>query len=146
MGAVRTIVDTAWADIQSRFSVAASEAKLKIPAYAFGVADWFSRTKYPVVFCTLDYVRQETSAIGAEELQVAMNLVVVQTGLKPETLEDEMMDYTDVVLELLRDDHTFGGACQIGEFQSSDLYAGAQDGKDLAIAIVAILLRQEVEI
>ena len=145
MGAVRTIVDTAWADIQSRFGALAAEKSLPEPKYAIG-ADWFSRLRYPVLFLTTDYIRQETSAILGEEVSVALDLVLVHTAGKADVLETAMIDYTDCLLELIRDDHTFGGACQIGEFVSSDLYAGAQDGWDLGIALLSILLRQEISI
>lgn len=144
MGPVETVVTTAWADIQTRFTAAAAAAGLPALNYAFGVADWFSRMKYPVLFATLDYVRQVTESQQGEMLEIALNLVVVHTGSKPDTLETQMIGYTDALLELLRDDHTFGGACEIGEFALSDLYAGAQDSRELAIAIMTILLRKEI--
>ena len=146
MGPVRTAVSTAWTDIQTRFSTITTEHQLKAPKYAKGVSDWFSRMSYPALFLTSDYVTQETSGQLGEELGIVLNLVLVHTSPKPDKLEDDMLEYTDCLLELIRDDHTFGGACQIGEFVSSDLYAAAQDGQDLALAMITIRLRTEVEI
>jgi len=146
MGPVESIVTTAWTDIQSRFGLLATEKYLDVPTYAYGSADWLSRYKYPVLFLTVDNVRQETSGIGAEELRVSLDLVLAQTANKPETLESEVMQYTDCMLELIRDDHTFGGACHIGEFIASELYAGSEQDRDIAIAIITILLRKEVQI
>lgn len=146
MGPVRTIVDTAWADIKVRFGPLATAKSLKVPAYSFGVADVFSRLKYPVLFLAVDYARQETESMLGENLSVAMDLVIVDTGPKPDALQDAILDYTDCLLELIRDDHTFGGACQIGEFQSSDLFAASANDRDLAIAKLSVLLRTEIQI
>lgn len=144
MGPVRTIVDTAWTDIQSRFGALCAAQSVTEPSYIFGESDWMSRMKYPVMFCTVDYARQETSSVGDEQITVALDLVIVHTSSRPDTLETNMLDYTDCMLELVRDDHTFNGACHIGEFLSSDLYAGSQNDRDMAVAIVSILLRKEV--
>lgn len=146
MQPVKTIVDTAWTDIKARFAALATVAGLPVPVFARGVADWFSRMKYPAMFLTLDYVAQETESMLGENLSVVLNLVIVHTAAKPEKLETQMTEYIDAMLELIRNDHTFGGACQIGEFVASDLYAGAQDGRDLSIAIITLRLRKEVEI
>lgn len=146
MGPVETMVTTAWADIQSRYTALAGAASLPLPVYAIGAADWFSRMKYPAMFLTLDYVRQNTESMLGEEIEAVLDLVLVHTAAKPTTLETQMMGYIDAMLELLRDDHTFGGACQIGEFMASDMYAAAQDGRDLAIAMISIRLRREVQI
>jgi len=140
------MVTTAWADVQARFSPLAIAKSLPVPQYAFGGRDWFSRMKYPALFLTVDYARQETESMLGEELRVALDLVLVQTAAKPETLQAQILGYTDAMLELIRDDHTLGGACQIGEFVASDLYAGAADGPDLAIAMMSILLRKEIQI
>lgn len=144
MGPVETIVSTAWADIQSRFASLAAAAGLPVPTFSYGEKNWSSRNSYPAMFLALDYVRQDTSSMLAEELEVAMDLVLVQTSAEPETLQDQMMQYTDCMLELVRDDHTFGGACQIGAFVSSELYDGSEQDRDLAIAIISINLRTEV--
>jgi len=144
LGQVRTMVAAAWADIQSRFGALCDTAGVQKPHYVFGESDWFSRMKYPAMFLTLDNVRQETSSQLADELSVTLDLVIVHTSGKPETLETQMMDYTDCMLELMRDDHTLGGACQIGEFVSSELYGGSQDSRDVGVAVVTVLLRKEV--
>lgn len=146
MQPVKQIVDKAWADIQARLPALCVKHGAPSPTFAYGVSDWFSRLKYPVLFLTLDYIRQESSATMGEELQVSMDLVLVHTATKPEILQQHTIGYTDAMLELIRDDHTFGGACQIGEFVGSDLYAAAQDGRDLAIAMISVLLREEVQI
>lgn len=144
MGPFRTIVDTAWADVQSRFGALCTAQSVVEPSYVFGESDWMSRTKYPVIFCTVDYVRQETSAVGDEQVLVALDLVIAHTSSRPDTLETNMLDYTDCMLQLVRDDHTFNGACHVGEFVSSDLYSGSQNDRDMAVAIVSFLLRKEL--
>jgi len=146
MGEVRTIVDTAWADIQSRYRTICQTNGQRIPQFAFGVQDLHSRLKYPAFFCTRDYTLMESKSMLGEELQVVLTLVLVHTDVKPDRLEEAMMDYLDNLFELIRDDHTFGGACQIGEFVGSDTFAGDQAGAQLAIETVTIRLRTEVQI
>ena len=145
MGPVKTLVSTAWADIKDRFPALAASHHVKAPKFAKGVSDWFSRLSYPVLILTSDYITQETAGQLGEELAVILDLVLVHTAGKPEKLEDEVLEYVDCLLELIRDDHTFNGACIIGEFVSSDLYAAAQDQQDLAIAMMKIRLRTEVQ-
>lgn len=140
------MVDTAWADIQSRYRTICQTNGQTIPQFAFGVQDFASRMRYPVLFCTRDFTRMESLSMCGEELQVTLTLVLVHTDLKPERLEESMMDYLDNLFELIRDDHTFGGACQIGEFVGSDSFAGDQAGQLLAIETVTIRLRMEVQI
>jgi len=144
MGPVRTLVATAWADIQSRFGAIATAHSVTEPAYIFGESSWFSRMKYPAMFLTVDSVRQETSSQLAEELSVQLDLVIVHTSSRPDTLETNMLDYTDCMLQLLRDDHTMNEACEIGEFVASELYAGSENDRDIAVAIVTLLLRKEI--
>jgi hypothetical protein len=146
VGPARQIIETAWTDIQARFGPLATAKSLKVPVYSFGIADVFSRMKYPALFLAVDFVRQETESILGENLSVALDLILVHTDAKPAVLQTAMLDYTDCMLELLRDDHTLGGACQIGEFQGSDLFSASANDADLAIAKISILLRTEIQI
>lgn len=146
MGEMRTIVDTAWADIKTRYAAICTTNGQTVPVFDFGVHNVFSRTKYPAMLAVRDFTRQEPQSMLGEELQVNLTLVLVHTDSRPARLEETMMDYLDNVFELIRDDHTFGGACHIGEFVGSDSFAGSQDGPLLAIETVSLRLRKEVQI
>ena len=119
MGAVRSMVDTAWADIQDRFGPIADDKSLSRPSYHTGLA-YFTRLKYPALFLTTDYVQQATTGVTAEGVSVYLNLVLVHTNSQPAHLEDDSLDYTDCLLELIRNEIQVCRICDLYEIDIPD--------------------------
>lgn len=145
MGELSTIIDTAWAHVKSSYTPLVEARYIAVPYYEVGVQAALSGIRYPILVRAKDYVRQDTSAIMGEELQVSLDFVLVHVANKPETLEANSLIYMDCLLEMIRDDDTFGGACQLGEFVASEFFDGSGNDQSMEIVKISVLLRQEVE-
>jgi hypothetical protein len=145
MGEVQQIIDTAWAHVKVAFTEICRVKRIPEPNYDISGPGVLNRLEYPALVMSKDYVRQETSAIMGEELQVALDLVLVHTAMEADALSSNGMAYIDAMLEMIRDDHTFGGACHIGEFVATDFF-GDRELDQVEILKMAVLLRKEVQI
>jgi len=143
---VTSIITTAWDHVQTAYTALVRAENLAVPHYIVGVQTALSSTRYPVLVRAKDYIRQDTSGITGEELKVALDFVLIHVANKPETLEANSLKYMNCLLEMIRDDDTFGGACQLGEFVASEFFDGSGNDRSMEIVKISVLLRQEVEI
>lgn len=112
--------------------------------HVLGYRETLASERYPVLCYVAADANPEPSGQGAQWLPLSADIVAAYKHSVPATLEKALLGYADALVNLVGENESLGGACELAEIQYLDFYHGAPGAKDIGVVVVTVIMRSEL--
>jgi len=115
-----------------------------IADHVLGYRDTLTASHYPCAFYVASSGTPEESAQHGEWFALDADILIAYRASTPEALETALLAYSDALRNLVGEDESLGGLCDVAQITYIDWYHGAAMEKDKGVVVVSITMRTEL--